>query len=80
MNFLWSQREVLNCHFFSAPSWTKLHEINRGGKTDVLVEKETGSFLPDKFFTKRLKTSENLSTNERDPWCIYSNFRLRGTV
>jgi len=29
---------VQKCHFFCGPSWTQLHEIEHGGKTDLFIE------------------------------------------
>jgi len=34
-------KEVEKCHLFSVPRWTQLHEIEHGGKTDLLIEKRS---------------------------------------
>jgi len=51
-------REVQKGNFFSGPSWTQLHEIEHGGKTDLRIEKRKLSDFGWTIYLPTLKTAE----------------------
>ena len=63
---------------FGSPSWNQLSQLEQASRNRewrqrgiYLPKKEADWFWPDNFTTTRWKPRENLSTDGRDPLCIF---------